>query len=146
MEIVADGFSQIGFDAPAVLVEDLDDFYPEYDFDIIVWGWDWDVEPASALVVFTCDEVGDGGWNDAGYCNPTYDELYEKQAKTLDPDERQEIIWEMQEIFYNDRAYVMILYDVNVQAYNSDRFDIFLYSPITMLEKRTFVEGMTVLE
>lgn len=146
LEIVSDGLGQIGIDAPPVLVSDLDDFYPAYDFDIIVWGWDWDVEPASALVPFLCSEVGDGGWNDAGYCNPYYDELYEKQAKTLDPEERQEIIWEMQEIFYNDRAYVMIIYDVNVQSYNKERFLIFEYSPITMLTKRTFVVGMEVLE
>jgi len=145
LEIISDGLKQIGIDAPPVLVSELDDFYPEYDFDIIVWGWDWDVEPASALVPFRCSEVGDGGWNDAGYCNPHYDELYEQQATELDPEKRKDIIWEMQKIFYEDRAYIMLIYDVNIQAYNKEKFDIFEYSPITMLEKRTFVEGMKVV-
>jgi peptide/nickel transport system substrate-binding protein len=146
LEIISDGLAKIGIDAPPLLDADLDDFYPEYDFDILVWGWDWDVEPASALVVFTCDEVGDGGWNDAGYCNPYYDELYEKQAASLDPEERKDIIWEMQEIFYNDRAYVMLLYDVNVQAYNKDKFNFFDYVSISMLTKMTLIKGLEVLD
>ncbi|HRQ33191.1 MAG TPA: hypothetical protein PLM89_08830, partial [Anaerolineales bacterium] len=71
-----------------------------------------------------------GGWNDSGYHNPAYDALYKKQQSAVDKNERQEFVYEMQEMVYNDRPYIVLYYDVALQAYRSDRFTNFIESPL----------------
>jgi peptide/nickel transport system substrate-binding protein len=126
MEIVANGLSQIGIRTFLTEVDDIGSFYPDYDFDIAQWGWWWDPDIEESLRAYTCAEVPDG-WNDCGYCNPKYDELYLKQKDaTIGDDERREIIWEMQEMFFESRCYITISYDVSLQAYRNDRFTNFI--------------------
>ncbi|MBI2906787.1 MAG: hypothetical protein HYX92_03910 [Chloroflexi bacterium] len=46
--------------------------------------------------------ITDAAYNFSGYSNPTYDELYTRQSRTLDMAERRKIIWEMQRILLRD--------------------------------------------
>jgi len=77
------------------------------------------------LQAYTCTKVPDG-WNDCDWCDPKCDELYkEVQDPTPSHKERRNIIWEMQEMFQEARAYVTYAYDVSLSAYRSDRFTNF---------------------
>jgi peptide/nickel transport system substrate-binding protein len=78
----------------------------------------------------TTDQFVDGGWNDSGYSNPEYDQLYLQQQVTVDKTERQKIIWQMQEMIYNDRPYIVLFYENMLQAYRADRFKGFIESPL----------------
>jgi peptide/nickel transport system substrate-binding protein len=95
-------------------------------YDLFHWGWIPDPDPDAILSYFQCEQrPPDGrtyGNNDSYYCNPEYDRLYAEQRTTLDPQERLEIIHEMQRIFYQDAAYAVLWYPPTFQAYRTDRF------------------------
>jgi peptide/nickel transport system substrate-binding protein len=86
------------------------------DFDLAMWDWFPAADPDFILSVLTCDQWGD--WNDTAYCNPAYDKLYEQQKTTVDPEARQEIVFQMQEMAYNDRPYIILTYDQRLDAWS----------------------------
>jgi peptide/nickel transport system substrate-binding protein len=94
---------------------------PTFDYDVILWGWGSDPDPAFLLSVMTTDEIPTGT-SESGYSNPEYDELYTEQATELDQAKRVEIIHRMQEIAHHDLPYIIPYYDQAVQAYRTDRF------------------------
>jgi peptide/nickel transport system substrate-binding protein len=103
---------------------------PAADYDLILWGWGPDPDPDFILSVLTSDQFVDGGWSDSGYSNPEYDQLYREQQVTVDRTARQQIIYKMQEIAFNDRPYIVYWYQDVLQAYRSDRFKGFIESPL----------------
>ena len=94
---------------------------PAFDYDVILWGWGSDPDPAFLLSVMTTDEIPTGT-SESGYSNPEYDELYKEQATELDLDKRVAIIDKMQEIALHDLPYIIPYYDQAVQAFRTDRF------------------------
>src|SRR5690606_14571475 len=94
---------------------------PTFDFDVILWGWGSDPDPAFLLSVMTTDEIPTGT-SETGYSNPEYDALYAQQQVELDLDARVAIVWEMQRIVLEDLPYLIPYYDANVQAYRTDTF------------------------
>jgi peptide/nickel transport system substrate-binding protein len=124
LEIISDGLAQIGISAPPTPMDEdsLIALYPAFDFDLIFWGWGLDPDPDFAMLIFGCDEREEGGWNDSGYCDEEFDEMYVQQGITVDHEARRELIWQMQEKLFNDRPYIVTDYEKWVQAYRSDRF------------------------
>jgi peptide/nickel transport system substrate-binding protein len=88
----------------------------DYDFDIAMWDWFPAADPDFILSVLTCHEYGD--WNDSGYCNPQYDKLYTEQKSAVDPQARQQLIYQMQEMIANDRPYIILTYDQRLDAWS----------------------------
>ena len=87
----------------------------------MLWGWGSDPDPAFLLSVHLTDEIPTG-FNETGYSNPEFDDLFAQQATALDPDDRKAIIWKMQEILHNDIAYIIPYYAQATQAFRTDRF------------------------
>ncbi len=94
---------------------------PAFDFDIILWGWGSDPDPNLLLSVYATSEIPNG-YNETGYSNPAYDELYVQQGVELDLDKRRELVWQMQEIVFNDVVYIIPFYSQTIEAYRVDRF------------------------
>jgi peptide/nickel transport system substrate-binding protein len=94
---------------------------PAFDYDVILWGWGSDPDPAFLLSVMTTDEIPTGT-SESGYSNPEYDELYAQQQTALDLDQRVAIIHQMQEIAHRDIPYIIPYYALATQAYRTDRF------------------------
>ncbi len=94
---------------------------PTFDFDVILWGWGSDPDPAFLLSTMLTSEISTG-LSETGYSNPEYDDLFAQQATTLDVDERVAIIHRMQEIVMQDVVYIIPYYAQAVQAYRTDRF------------------------
>lgn len=91
------------------------------DWDIFVWGWDSGVnDPNYLLGVPLTSQIG--GNNDVFYSNPEYDALYDEQATELDVPARLDIVHQMQQIFYDDCAYIVMWYQDKLQAYRTDTF------------------------
>ena len=89
------------------------------DWDMFVWGWDSGVnDPSYMLGVPLTSQIG--GNNDVFYSNPAYDALYAQQATELDPAKRAEIVKKMQQMFYEDSAYLIPIYLKKLQAYRND--------------------------
>jgi peptide/nickel transport system substrate-binding protein len=103
---------------------------PAGDYDLVIWGWGPDPDPDFILSVMTSEQFVDGGWSDSGYSNPEYDQLYLDQQVAVDKNERQQIVWKMQEMVFNDRPYIVLWYQDLLQAYRSDRFTGFIESPL----------------
>jgi peptide/nickel transport system substrate-binding protein len=76
--------------------------------DVFLDNWGNYPDPNFALSLMTCEQRG--SLSETGYCNPEYDELFAKQSKAVDEEERREIVFQMQKILYEDRPYLP-LYD-----------------------------------
>ena len=124
LEVISDGLAQIGISAPPTLMDEdsLIALYPDFDFDLIYWGWGLDPDPDFSMLIFTCDEREEGGWNDSGYCDEEFDEMYAAQATAVDHEERRQLLWEMQEKLFEERPYIMLVYEPAIEASRSDRF------------------------
>jgi peptide/nickel transport system substrate-binding protein len=94
---------------------------PAFDYDIMIWGWGSDPDPNLLLSVYSTGEIPNG-YNETGYSNPAYDELHTQQGIELDPEKRREIIWQMQQIVFDDVVYIIPYYDQQIQAYRVDKF------------------------
>jgi peptide/nickel transport system substrate-binding protein len=113
---------------------------PTGDYDLVIWGWGPDPDPDFILSVLTTDQFVTGGWSDSGYHNPVYDQLYLDQQKAIDKTQRQQIVWKMQELAFNDRPYIVLWYEKLLQAYRSDRFTGFIESPLGIDIAQSFVQ------
>lgn len=113
---------------------------PAGDYDLVLWGWGPDPDPDFILSVMTTDQFVDGGWSDSGYHNPEYDQMYLDQQKIVDKNERQKVVWKMQEMVFNDRPYIVMYYEKMLQAYRSDRFTGFVESPLGIESAQSLVQ------
>ncbi len=96
-------------------------------FDMAMWDWVPPVDPDFMLSVVTCEQYG--GWSDSGYCNPAYDAMYAQQSTLTNPKERQQLVWKMQQLVYNDRPYIILDYPDIIEAH-SKLWDGFVPSPV----------------
>jgi peptide/nickel transport system substrate-binding protein len=123
-QIIQQGFREIGVSLTQKRLDDnaaWDAMYCGHDcqyrdFDLAMWDWFPAADPDFIMSVLTCGEWGN--WNDTGYCNPAYDKLYAKQKSAVDPQERQRIIFQMQQLAYADRPYIILTYDQRLDAWS----------------------------
>ena len=94
---------------------------PAFDFDVMVWGWGSDPDPNLLLGVMTTAAIPTGS-SETGYSNPEYDALFAQQSTELDEATRRDLVWQMQQIVFDDVVYVIPFYDQAAQAYRTDRF------------------------
>ena len=132
-DMMANWFKEAGMKAdPEAMDEDsvVAATTPAGDYDLVIWSWEPDPDPDFILSVLTTDQFVEGGWSDSGYHNPEYDQLYLEQQQLVDKNARQQVIWKMQELVFNDRPYIVLAYEDMLQAYRSDRFKGFIVSPL----------------
>lgn len=107
---------------------------PAFDVDVMIWGWSWGPDPNDPLGVMRTDQIPSGS-SETGYANADYDALYDQQAVELDREKRRELVFQMQEIVFNDVVYIIPYYQQTVQAYRTDRFTGWITdAPTLMLE------------
>ena len=103
---------------------------PTGDYDLVIWAWEPDPDPDFILSVLTTDQFVEGGWSDSGYHNPEYDQAYLDQQKQVNKTERQQTIYKMQEMVFNDMPYIVLFYEDLLQAYRTDKFTGFIESQL----------------
>jgi peptide/nickel transport system substrate-binding protein len=103
---------------------------PAFDYDVIMWGWGPDPDPQFLLGVGLCGNI-ENGFNETGYCNPAYEDLYEQQAVEPDHATRVDIIHEMQEVLLEDVPYIIPYYYGATQAFRTDAFTGWVLDPIS---------------
>ena len=103
-----------------------DEVYDNADYDVFIWSWRGDIDPGFMLSTFTTTQIL--SWGDSQYSNPEYDRLYRDQAQALDPaapddpTARKAVTDKMQAILYRDTPYVILWYNVNLQAFRTDKW------------------------
>lgn len=101
--------------------------YDNANDDMYLWSWGGDIDPGYMLSTFTTQQIQNSG--DSEYSNPAYDALYVEQAGATDRNARKQIIDRMQAILYRDSPYVIMWYQVNLQAYRSDMWTGYAPAP-----------------
>jgi peptide/nickel transport system substrate-binding protein len=93
------------------------------DYDIAEFSSVTDAFPDPDTSGFTCAEVCNAenpdGTNTQGYCNPALDELFSKQAITVDPVTRKELFNQIQQIMYDDVVYIGMWQDPDLWSVSS---------------------------
>jgi peptide/nickel transport system substrate-binding protein len=97
------------------------------DMDLFVYNWTGDVDPDFILSLFTKAQIGD--WSDCAWWTPEYDELYTRQAETIDPAARKTIIDQMQQIAYEQSPYSVLAYPKGLEAVNVSEWEGWVQSP-----------------
>ena len=98
------------------------------DYDMFVWGWTPFVDPDPMLSYFTCSEVSHDPkdptnyYNDASWCDHTYDKLYAEQKVELNRAKRMQIVHEMLTRFYRAATYDTLYTSPDLQAYRTGRW------------------------
>jgi peptide/nickel transport system substrate-binding protein len=101
-----------------------DEIYDNANYDMFVWSWGGDIDPGFMLSTFTTTQILN--WGDSQYSNSEYDKLYVEQAEALDaadPEDtsaRKAITDKMQTILYRDNPYIILWYNVSLQAFRTD--------------------------
>src|SRR5450759_3575289 len=70
----------------------------EPDFDAYIWQWDGYLDPGQTLDCFTSGQIE--GWNEFAWSNKAFDRLDVTQNRTLDVNQRAELIKQMQAVMY----------------------------------------------
>jgi peptide/nickel transport system substrate-binding protein len=93
-------------------------FAPDYDMDLSDWAGYGD--PGETLTSFTTAEIG--ATNEPAWSNAAFDKLNVQQSAALDPTTRRNLIWQMQQIFYQQSPQVALVYPEYLQAYDTSRW------------------------
>jgi peptide/nickel transport system substrate-binding protein len=97
------------------------------DYDMFLWGWSGDVDPNFILSIFTTSQIN--GWSDCAWSDPEYDKLYLQQQTTIDPQNRLQIIYQMEQLVYEQSPYIVLVYPHDLEAYNVAKWDGWVQSP-----------------
>ncbi|HEX3299564.1 MAG TPA: ABC transporter substrate-binding protein [Actinomycetota bacterium] len=113
---------QIGIATTSEVVSDgkLSQAWLADDYDMYIWGWGPDPDPDFILSTYTSSQCGT--WSDTCYSNPEYDKLYKEQQTAPTPQDRQAIVFKMQDIIYKDIPEIVLYYDKSLEAYNSAKW------------------------
>ncbi len=130
-QIVQASLEQVGIklnerleDSTAVWNEMIEDNYKNWD--LAMWDWIPLQDPDFMLSVLTTGQWK--SWSDSAYTNPEYDKLYDQQGVTVDQEQRKQIVWQMQQMVYDDKPYIMLDYREVVEAW-SNKWEGYVMSP-----------------
>jgi peptide/nickel transport system substrate-binding protein len=87
------------------------------DYDMFLWGWEGDVDPDFLLSISTTAQIG--GWNQAAWSDPAYDQLYVRQRRELDQQRRRQLVQQMEAILYQQAPFIPLVYTQNVEAWDT---------------------------
>ncbi|MGZ4199027.1 MAG: ABC transporter substrate-binding protein, partial [Thermoleophilia bacterium] len=93
-------------------------FAPDFDMGLSDWAGYGD--PGETLTSFTT--AGIGATNEPAWSNAAFDKLNVQQSAALDPTTRRNLIWQMQQIFYQQSPQIVLVYPQYLQAYNTTRW------------------------
>jgi peptide/nickel transport system substrate-binding protein len=91
-------------------------------FEISMWDWGPLPDPDFMLSVLTCGSWT--VWNDTGYCNKSYDNLYQAQSAAMNPAKRQQIIYQMQQMAATTKMYLVLDYPDSIEAHSTAWTDL----------------------
>lgn len=98
--------------------------YPDYSQDMFLWGYSGQPDPGFNLMTMLSTQIQN--WNDCGYANATYDQLYIDQGKEMNVETRKQMAFTMQEMVYDQSPYIVLYYMQAMAAHRIDKFGGFV--------------------
>ena len=91
-------------------------------WDMFMWYWTQDVDPAFMVSIYTPAQSTGSGWNDCLWTDPAYTKLSNEAATTIDQTKRIPIVQQAEQIFYKASPYVIMAYPYQLEAWNSAKW------------------------
>jgi peptide/nickel transport system substrate-binding protein len=91
-------------------------------FEMSMWDWFPLTDPDFMLSVLTCGSFN--VWNDSGYCTKAYDKLYAQQSVAAGVQQRQAIVYQMQQMIATAKPYLVLDYADSLEAHSSAWADL----------------------
>ena len=129
-KLIAGWWKEIGVDVNYEILDfgTIDDNFWNYEGDTYTPNYDAYIastlgyaDPGATVPWFTTEQIEN--WNEPCWSNAEYDKLSTEQVSVMDPQQRAEMIWRMQEVMYEDAVYPVLVYPRNLQAYNTDKWE-----------------------
>jgi peptide/nickel transport system substrate-binding protein len=81
-------------------------------------------DPGAYMQFFTCAQIPQkannwSGDNNSRYCNPAYDSLWQQSSILLDPDERQQVFMQMNDLLVNEVVGIPLVHRAEVVAFSN---------------------------
>ncbi|MEL6439784.1 MAG: peptide ABC transporter substrate-binding protein [Cyanobacteria bacterium J06621_8] len=81
-------------------------------------------DPGAYMNFVTCEQIPQkaNNWtgdNNTRYCNPEYDTLLQQASQELDPDQRQQLFIEMNDLLINDVVVIPLVHRADVMAFSN---------------------------
>ena len=126
-QLIAQEWRKLGLDVEVTVMpwEQLADrvWYDRDAWDMTAWqmvGRPERGDPDEIVYNLFHSSTAESGYNFVGYSNPEYDATAEAQRAETDPDARQQLVFEAQEILDQDQPYAFLVYPQSTYAYRSD--------------------------
>ena len=113
-------FSVIDYGAMAARVWNYHGKTYDPQFDLYVSDWIGYTDPGPTLSAFTTPMIGT--INETGWSNAQYDKLALQQETTLNLEKRKDLVWQMQQIMYQQAPWIVLTYPYLLEAYNTQRW------------------------
>ena len=85
-------------------------------WDIAMWDWVPYIDPDFQLSVVTKAQWC--SWSDTGWDSPQYDALYKQQGLAVDPEQRRQIVDDMQQMVYDEFVYTQLVNEQFLDAHS----------------------------
>ena len=106
------------------------------DYDLWVWSWYWTPEPLATLMCWRTDQMVQGGYNCVGpigdwwwvdeenkIARSEYDDLFDQALRTVDLEERRDLVFQMQIMLYDSWTEFPPFYPIGQYAMTDEKFE-----------------------
>jgi peptide/nickel transport system substrate-binding protein len=87
-------------------------------WDMFMWYWTQDVDPAFMVSIYTPAQSTGYGWNDCLWTDPAYTKLSNEAGTTITEAQRIPLVQQAQKLFYYASPYVIMAYPYQLEAWN----------------------------
>ncbi len=91
-------------------------------WDMFMWYWTEDVDPAFMISIYTPPQSTGYGWNDCLWTDPAYTTLSNEAAITIDQAQRIPLVQQAEKIFYYAAPYAIMAYPYQLEAWNTNKW------------------------
>ena len=98
-------------------------------WDMFMWYWTQDVDPAFMVSIYTPPQSTGYGWNDCLWTDPTYTKLSNEAATTIDQAKRIPLVQQAEKLFYDSSPYAIMAYPYQLEAWNTNKWTGWTQAP-----------------
>jgi len=129
VKLIAGWLQQLGLNVKLAIIDDgtlINDIYnykgnnPAPNFDMVVWWWYGWFDPGQTMNALMTSQIGN--LNEPYWSNAEYDKLGGAQVAATDPQQRQTIVFQMQQLMYQQSPWIPLTYPDTLEAWNTAKW------------------------